>query len=393
MPGQISLPDVPIEMNEHTLSVNAVGHHLSIEYPRGMTMNSPPDIAAPTEETDNRLSEGASEDAEDAADASGLLVADQSGLTAENEDNNLEELLNLSPRAPQYIVEDDVESIDSNRVSYRTPKAFDMPTYEVICVKSDKTSSIVNWDKQVREAENAPQYIYDEDIENWRNPFASAFAQLPEGSDHISVCSEDSNTGNVPIEINAFICQVPDDYVNNDEQYEEVLWQLRRASEEAASAISDHQAGPSTGLSRPCRRNPRVTVEEEPEPSQQGYKSSTTEMSTQKGKGKRKPKNKSSKKKTSSPKAKRPNLGLNIEELQTTEKKTPKRKKRESGAYQARRAENTPQGFNVGGYLEYAHGRNQGPASNNAESENRSDTRPPPSSGRRSRTTESGAGG
>ncbi|KAG8774840.1 hypothetical protein FRC12_001791 [Ceratobasidium sp. 428] len=366
------------------------------------------------------------------ADVSGLIMADRTRMTEEYDNASEIEaqlLQELSPRAPQYIVQDDVQSIDSNKVRYRTPKVFDIPispgserermarrrspsapphpnegsrveqegkprrirrhtvtaealkSYEILSVVSDKTQDIISWDEEVTRAGSTdpPQYLYDEDIEGWKNPFWQKKC-LPSG---------ELETEPAPIELNAFICEVNDDYVNNDEQYEEVLYQLRRAHEQAAAALREHeaQAGPSKR-----QENPVYSVSvEEVEPSEAAYHSSTTEMSTAKGKGKPKPKN-GKKVNDPKPKAKRPNLGLNINELQTTERKTPKKKKRESDAYQACRTGATPQGFRGGGYLEFAHGRaGNGPASLSAGSENRSRARTQPSS--RSRTAESGAGG
>ncbi|KAG8783833.1 hypothetical protein FRC12_019325 [Ceratobasidium sp. 428] len=338
------------------------------------------------------------------ADVSGLIVADRTRMTEEFDNASEIEaqlLQELSPRAPQYIVQDDVQSINSNKVRYRTPKVFDIPispgsecermarrrspsapphpnegsrveqegkprrirrhtvtaealkSYEILSVVSDKTQDIISWDEEVTRAGSTdpPQYLYDEDIEGWKNPFWQKKCP-PSGK---------PKTEQTPIKLNAFICEVNDDYVNNDEQYEEVLYQLRRAHEQAAAALREHEAQAS-----PSKRQEKPTYSvsvEEVEPSEAAYHSSTTEMSTAKGKGKPKPKNG---KKGNDPK---PN-----------------------DAYQARRTGATPQGFRGGGYLEFAHGRaGNGPASLSAGSENQSRARTEPSS--RLRTAESRAGG
>ncbi|KAG9123637.1 hypothetical protein FRC07_014422, partial [Ceratobasidium sp. 392] len=366
---------------------------------------------------------------QDLVNVSRMFVTDDSrSVIDEPPVPDIEELLNLSPRAPQYIVRDEGESINSQHISYRTPKVYDLPvssdsererlirkrspsapptdrprkearskgkgrarrhtvTEEAIKKlvppsESEKTNDIISWDEEVRRLESSPRYIYDEDIERWHNPFWSSISY-----NSTNQASKSEPGDNESIEVNAFIYEVHDDYVNNDEQYAEVLLNLRNAHSRASGSADSRAAGPS----RPRPREfPKPTVEEVEDGGERSDCSASTQTSKGKGKGKARPKKKKPK---SSAKKKRPSLGLNVEELQTTEKKTPSKRHKENDEYHRKKQARVPQGFQTGGYLELVHGQRQNRPGRSDKSDARSEGRSTTLSGRSKRTSASGAKG
>ncbi|QRV92218.1 Transposon Ty3-G Gag-Pol polyprotein [Ceratobasidium sp. AG-Ba] len=409
----ISIINTPGVRIARTLYANYIGHRRAIELPLDVVPEddrtrteadassivvaetrapvSEPSVAAPDASIETNTCESDDADGQEDAEASRLLITEvtQSSVNPLDIKELERDILELSPRAPQYVVFDDVESIDSERVSYRYwVRAFDMPlssdnrskslseptdqparrqrrhllTEELLrsyaqSQASEPVNDIISWDEEVRRSENVPRHSEENEPDGWKNPFWSSISRP--GTDH---CAEPSESDSV--EVNAFIYEVNSDYVNNDEQYEELLWNLRQEHSERSETPEHMRAGPS----RPRRpRTPRVTVEEvEDKDAHQTESSSTTYMSTKKGKGKKRSKSKRNK---------RPDLGLNAEALQASaKKKKEKKKRRESEAHCARRESGTPRGF-TGGYFEAAHGGLGGHAHSDAGSDNRAQPR------------------
>ncbi|QRV82348.1 Transposon Ty3-G Gag-Pol polyprotein [Ceratobasidium sp. AG-Ba] len=430
----ISIINTPGVRIARTLYANYIGNRRAIDFPPDVVPEddrtrieadasstvvaetrapvSEPSAAAPDAQIEPNTYDDDTVDGQEDAEASRLFITEttQSSVNPFHIEELEQDILELSPRAPQYVVEDDVESIDSERVSYRYKvKAFDLPlssdserelmlrrrspsappadrrrslnesvapssgrsrrhslTEELMrnyarSQASEPVNNIISWDEEVRRSENVPDDGEKTELDGWKNPFWSSISGS--GTERRVEPSESDS-----VEVNAFIYEVNSDYVNNDEQYEQLLWNLRQSHNERSETPEHMRAGPSR-TRRP--RTPRVTIEEiEDEDAHHTESSSTTHMSTKKGKGK---------KRSKSQRTKRPDLGLDAEALHASaKKKSDKKKRRESETHRARRESGTPRGF-TGGYLEAAHGGLGGHTNSNVS------TQPHGSSGSSSR--------
>ncbi|CCO32933.1 hypothetical protein BN14_06997 [Rhizoctonia solani AG-1 IB] len=166
--------------------------------------------------------------------------------------------------------------------------------------KSTANHEGLTWDKEVRRATGddpgADQLSELPDLSEWVNPDWSRSDYLPANSEPSAATDSES------VQVNALIYKVNDDFVYDDDEYVEVLRNLREQERLESSHSQTRGAGPSQ------KRTHRVTVEEVAEESE-ATETSRTQSYVDKGKGRAKPKRKAKKRK-------RPSLGMALDNLE-----------------------------------------------------------------------------
>ncbi|KAF8752795.1 hypothetical protein RHS01_07224 [Rhizoctonia solani] len=186
------------------------------------------------------------------------------------------------PLLAQYVVNDDTS---------KTPP---------LVASEGSAGAGLTWDEEVRrvngEDPGGPNTSLP-DISEWVNPDWSR-------SDYIHESNEQSaGTDGESVQVNALIFEVDDNYVYDDDEYVEVLRNLRNQDRSESTHSQSRGAGPSQ-----ARQTHRVTVEEIDEETET-TETSRTRSYVGKGKGKKKPRERSRKRK-------RPSLGMALDDLE-----------------------------------------------------------------------------
>ncbi|KAF8694387.1 hypothetical protein RHS03_08195, partial [Rhizoctonia solani] len=214
----------------------------------------------------------------------------------------------------------------------------------------------VSWFDEMRKADVAPETgrdLPELDIEWYRDHWSrSDYLSVPE-TEQTSEYRNASEGENV--RVSAIICEVNDDYVLDDEEYEATVLKLQAL--ERARMFAESQVPSQTSGAGPSgsRRSPRVTVEEIVDEDAPRYVviSSDEEESdvldvSRKGKGKE-PTRKN---------RPRRSLGVAIDEIEPVKADINESERRQSSRITSvHRSEYVPDGFRSGGYIESRYGK------------------------------------
>ncbi|CCO32927.1 hypothetical protein BN14_06991 [Rhizoctonia solani AG-1 IB] len=207
----------------------------------------------------------------------------------------------------QYVVNDNMSetpTVGSERKKRRRRKSkgklkapVESPSNES---KSTANHEGLTWGEEVRRATGddpgADQLSKLPDLSKWVNPDWSRLDYLPANSEPSAATDSES------VQVNALIYKVKEDFGYNDDEYVEVLRNLRKQERSESSHSQTRGAGPSQ------KRTHQVTVEEVAEESE-ATETSRTQSYVGKGKGREKPKGKAKKRK-------RPSLGMALDDLE-----------------------------------------------------------------------------
>ncbi|KAF8666245.1 hypothetical protein RHS04_09699 [Rhizoctonia solani] len=211
------------------------------------------------------------------------------------------------PLLAQYVVNDDTSktpSVSSEQRKRRRRKSKGNMK-DPIGSPSNESKSTANyegltWDEEVQRVNGKDPGGPNTsllDISKWVNPDWSRL-------DYIHKSNEQSaGTDGESVQVNALIFKVDENYVYNDDEYVEVLRNLRNQDQSESTHSQSQGAGPSQA----CQTH-RVTVEEIDKETE-ATETSWTRLYVGKGKGKKKPRERSRKRK-------RPSLRMALNDLE-----------------------------------------------------------------------------
>ncbi|QRW18769.1 Transposon Ty3-G Gag-Pol polyprotein [Rhizoctonia solani] len=211
------------------------------------------------------------------------------------------------PLLAQYVVNDDTSktpSVSSEQRKCRRRKSKGNMK-DPIGSPSNESKSTANyegltWDEEVRRVNGkdpgGPNTSLP-DISKWVNPDWSRSGYVHESNE------QSAGTDGESVQVNALIFKVDDNYVYDDDEYLEVLRNLRNQDRSESTHSQSRGAGPLQ-----ARQTHRVTVEEIDEETET-TETSRTRSYVGKGKGKKKPRERSRKRK-------RPSLGMALDDLE-----------------------------------------------------------------------------
>ncbi|KDN34540.1 hypothetical protein RSAG8_12364, partial [Rhizoctonia solani AG-8 WAC10335] len=217
----------------------------------------------------------------------------------------------------QYVVEDNISesptvssACNKRRRRKSKGKRKSIETNVSLSTESKSTANHegLTWDEEVRRVTGgdtyAERYVDLPDVTGWVNPNLSQSDNTRTPTDSIEQRTE---TDTDSMQVNALIYEVDENYVFDDEEYAEVLRNIREEGRSESSRSQTRGAGPSRS-----HHAHHVTIEEVDEESDA---TATSRTRSYVGKGKAKSKSKPNSKKKGK-KRKRPSLGMALEDLE-----------------------------------------------------------------------------